>query len=132
MKAKVLSLAILLAVTSLGSSAYAQERIMAWFKKLENVDMNVVRERKNGTLVTTIITVTIKDNEPLVDEFLAAVKAEEANIITIIESTKEGKLVPSLIEFADVTFTFNRSGKNVTISQMDNSEKKKGKMDWGG
>jgi hypothetical protein len=123
MKTKVLALAVVMALTSLVSTVSAQERIYALFKKcetMENVEMNVIREKNSeGKLAPSITTVRIRDNEALVNEFLAAFKAEEPNITSIIENKRSGKLMPTLIKFDSITFSIHINDKaNATISQM--------------
>jgi hypothetical protein len=123
MKTKVLALAAIIGLTSLVSTVSAQERIYALFKKcetMENVDMNVIREKNSeGKLAPSIITIRIRDNEALVNEFLAAFKAEEPNMTSIIENKRAGKLVPTMVKFEDITFSFNLSDKaNATVNQM--------------
>jgi hypothetical protein len=129
MKTKVLALAIIMAATSLTTSASAQDRILALFKKcetLDNVDMNVIRERKDGKLADEIVNIRIAGNEALVNEFLAAFKAEEPNMISVIEKKVSGKLVPNMMEFESCTISFNlRDKANANISKILESRRAK-------
>lgn len=153
MKTKVLAMVLILAAGSMLSFASAQERIKALIKKcetIESVDMNVIKSRRSATssaessasqdnkpattssttkgpLEESVITVVIHDNEALVNEFLAAFKAEEENATNVISNKKGGKIVPNLYSFeGGMNFSFSMRDKaNATITQMNDGGRKR-------
>ena len=129
MKTRVLVIAMIIAAASSASSVFAQDRIVALFKKCEtlaNVDMSVIRERIDGKMTEAMVTVDIKNNEPLINEFLAAFKAEEANMLSSVEKKEDGKLVPSVMEFENFSIILRLSDKaNARISKAAENRKVK-------
>ena len=153
MKTKILAMVLILAAGSMLSFASAQERIKALIKKcetIESVDMNIIKSRRSATsyaessasqdnkpattssttkgpLEESVITVSIHDNETLVNEFLAAFKAEEENATDVMSSKKDGKIVPSHYNFEDgLSFSFSMRDKaNATITQMNDGGRKR-------
>ncbi|MDR0995346.1 MAG: DUF5024 domain-containing protein, partial [Tannerella sp.] len=70
-------LAALLLLGSLSADLSAQTHLTALMKKCEslsNVDMSIIRKRDPQTkeLYNAVVTVSIKNNAPLMQEFLAA------------------------------------------------------------
>jgi hypothetical protein len=118
MKSKAMTIILLLIVGSFLANVYAQEHILAFIKKcvsIESVDMTSIRSKGEESL----ITVSFKNNEALVNEFLAAIKADEAEATDIIERKIKGKMVPTMITFSDVAFSFHVSDEgDVIITQM--------------
>lgn len=132
---KTKSLFILFLFTGCFSmGAYAQKNIMALVKKcetIESVDMNVIRKRNKDTkkLEEGIVTVKIKSNPSLIDEFIDAFKKDENDATEVIENKKNGKLTPQLYKFDNLIITFNfKDNGNATISIIN----EKVSPGWGG
>jgi lipopolysaccharide export LptBFGC system permease protein LptF len=126
-----MAMAILLIAGNFTLNASAQTHIEALVKKcesMESVDMNVIRNRNRETkkLERSITTVIIKDNEALVNEFIAAFKADEGDVIQVIENKSSGKLMPSQYIFEGVHYHFFMKDKaNATVSEIITSRKKR-------
>jgi len=112
MKRNVWIMMLLFIVSSFSMEIFAQENLNALVKKCEtlpSVDMNVVRERNTQTnkLEAKVISITIKDNQALINEFLDAFKKDEENALNAIEK-KQGGVVSSLFyKFKNVSYSFS-------------------------
>lgn len=109
---------IILIIAGLNVELKAQEALKAMMKKCEtidNVDMSVVRQKNKETLKVThaIITVRIKSNKALVDEFIAAFMKDEPNAYETIYSKKGGKDIPQFFRFKNVSFSFKNGSSNL-------------------
>jgi hypothetical protein len=109
-------MAALVVAGSFSIEASAQRHLKALIKKCETidaVDMNIVRDRDKETnqWKNQITSLTIKDNEALVNEFIAAFKADADSALQIIENKQNGKMVPSLYTFEEENYSFNLKDK---------------------
>jgi predicted enzyme related to lactoylglutathione lyase len=113
MKAKSILLIGLLLAGSLMTDLLAQTHLQTLVKKcesMENVDMDIIRQRDPQTkeFYNSVVTVRIKDNAALMQEFLDAFKADENEAVNIVERKQNGKIVPSLYRFDKVSYTLSR------------------------
>jgi hypothetical protein len=105
--------------------ASAQTHLKALVKKcesIESVDMNIVRHRNSETkeLKRTITSILIKDNEALVNEFMAAFKADEGDATQIIEHKRKGETTPSFYRFEKVNYSFSLKDKaNASVTEFE-------------
>jgi hypothetical protein len=126
MKTKhLMAIAILLIAGSFSIDAVAQTNISALIKKCENnesVDMNVVRKKNKETnqLEREVISLTIRDNEALVKEFIAAFKADEKDAEEVMEHRRGGGEQSSIMyRFENVSYSLNTNDNgNATISEL--------------
>jgi len=111
MKTNVWIMMLLFIVSGLSMKLVAQDNLSAMVKKCEtipSVNMNVVREKDPETnkLVIKVISITINDNQALVDEFLAAFKKDEDKVNQMVENKLEGE-ISLLYEFEKVSFSIS-------------------------
>jgi glycine cleavage system regulatory protein len=97
----------------------AQENLDALIKKcetIESIDINVVRTRNSQTkeLETKAVTITIKENPALINEFLAAFKKDEINATMVTEDRKGGRINKLFYQFKNnVSYTFHAGEKDI-------------------
>lgn len=129
MKTKHVFLVVLMLLAgSFSVNMMAQDNLRALVKKcetLDEVDMNIVRQRNNNLKMTQVITsLTIKNNPALVKEFLEAFKKDEPSATQAIENKKNGKLQPSYYQFNGVSFSFSQSDEGKASITMIETPKK--------
>jgi len=118
MKRNVGIMALLFIVSSLSMKLVAQENLNALVKKCEtmsSVDINVVSERNAQTkkLEPKVISITIKNDQGLVNEFLEAFKKDKENANQVIENKSAGKTNYSFFyKFEGVAYSFNSDASN--------------------
>jgi hypothetical protein len=130
MKTKHVVTAILLLAGSLMSHLSAQETLKALVKKCETLDaveMHIIKNRNKETkeLTRSVVTITIRNNEALVNEFIAAFKKDEDSATQVTERKQNGgKIVPFMYVFEDTQYSFNYTGKGnaiINVSVRNNS-----------
>ncbi|MDF9828745.1 DUF5024 domain-containing protein [Parabacteroides sp. PF5-6] len=113
MRTKHVVLAVLFLMTgSLIGELQAQENIKAVMNKcitMDNVDVNRIRSKDR-----TIITVTFKNNDALMNEISEACRKDEPQAEHISESKKNGKMVPNF-------YRFDKGSFSIKVNEEDNS-----------
>ncbi|MCD8185463.1 MAG: DUF5024 domain-containing protein [Rikenellaceae bacterium] len=106
------------------------DKLMKICEKEPGVELAVVmdRDRETKELKMLVKTATIKNNKSLVDQFLHAFTLDKDQAFKIIETTKEGKTVPSLYSFAEGEKNVNYSltytdDSNATVSYIERQGK---------
>ncbi|MDR0537740.1 MAG: hypothetical protein LBH04_06855 [Tannerellaceae bacterium] len=127
---KAITIIVFLAVGSLFADLVAQEHILSFIKKcesIESVEMDAIRNPKENNV--TLLAIRFSDNDDLLNELLAAFKADEPNANEIIERKVDGKMMPSMITFDEVCFSVKiaKETKTVSLTQM-NGDKIKSKI----
>ena len=108
---------LLLIMSSFSVKLIAQKNLDALVKKCEtmpSVNMEVIRQRNDQTkqLQLKIISIRINENPELVNEFLAAFKKDEDQVIQVIESKKgDGQNFSLFYKFESVSYTISYGEK---------------------
>jgi hypothetical protein len=115
--------AVLLLAGGLMAGVPAQEALNALVKKCEtaaSVRMNIVKKRNSKTkaLEKVVTTVSVKNDEALVNEFIEAFKKDEKDATSVIEDRKEGKVNSLFYRFDGVSYSldFHQDKGNANIS----------------
>ncbi len=127
---KMLLVAMLFIIGSLTNESAAQNTLRALMKKCEtidNIDVNVVRQKNKETLKVTqiITTVQIPASDKMVDEFIAAFEKDEPSAYQVISSKKNGRIVPQYYKFNNVSFSFSYKTDDFYFSSGKDGKKKK-------
>ncbi|MDR1919121.1 MAG: DUF5024 domain-containing protein [Tannerellaceae bacterium] len=121
MKTKVV-VAVLLLMGSLTVKVSAQETLKALVKKCENMDsvsMTIVRDRDKETKQwkRSVITLNIRNNAALVNEFIEAFRKDEAVALKVIENKDQGRSTNFFYSFEGVNYSLRIKDKaNASIS----------------
>ncbi|MDR0962514.1 MAG: DUF5024 domain-containing protein [Mediterranea sp.] len=114
-------------LVSLPTEVHAQETLKILIQKCEtmdDVDINIIRrkDKKTGELEHSAVTITIKDNKPLCEEFEKAFRKDSESAEQEIISRK-GKIVSSIFcRFGDVSYSYSQSSAgNATVSVIHKS-----------
>jgi len=112
MKKNVWIMMLLFIVSSFSMEIFAQENLNALVKKCEtlpSVNMSIIRERNSQTnkLEPKIISIDIKDNKALINEFLDAFKKDEDKVVKVIENKNEGGGTNLFYRFENVSYSID-------------------------
>lgn len=126
MKTKSVVIALLLSMGGFVANVSAQKALDALAKKcktVESVDMDVIRNKdKNKKEQRSVVRIRIKDNETLVNEFIAAFKKDEEFAIWVSKQMKSGSSTSYKLRFEDGGF-YNmdlQDKANASVSIMSN------------
>jgi len=127
MKTKNLFIIILLLIVGgISMEISAQANLEAVVKKcesLESVNMTIVKNRNPNTkkMSNVITSISIKSDPALVNEFLEAFKKDEPNATQVIDSKKNGKIIPEYYSFGEISYSFSmKENGNASVSIIDN------------
>lgn len=135
MKTKHAVTALVWLIAGLTTGASAQTTLKALVKKCEtteSVKMNIITERDKNTkkLTKSIITVTIRNDEALVNQFIEAFRKDAGEATMAIEDLESGRMIPTFYRFegegGEVSYTLNirKRGENqeqvATVSVIEN------------
>ena len=134
MKTNRLFITVVLIITgSFFMNISAQEALKAIVKKCEsmdNVNLNIVRNRDKETKkVTRVITsINFKDNEALKKEILSAFEKDRDMADKEIENRQSGRISNMFFRFGQVSYSFSESESGMfSLSVIENySDKKDG------
>lgn len=120
MKQKVWIAALLLIISSLSMEIAAQDNLAALVKKsgtIDSVNVDVVRKRNPETneLQPVVTTITIRSNQDLVNEFLAAFKKDEAKASETVEKKQDGNIIYAHYTFNDISYSLTTQQDNKVI-----------------
>ncbi|MDR2810530.1 MAG: DUF5024 domain-containing protein [Tannerellaceae bacterium] len=125
MKTKHVVTAFLLLIGSLTAEVSAQTTLKALVKKCETSDavhMSIVKRRNQKKEPTrTIISITIKNDETLVNQFIEAFRKDESEAIRVSESKQGGKTNNTFYRFeGGTTYNLNIEDKsNASVSVVE-------------
>jgi poly(A) polymerase Pap1 len=124
--------AILLLTGSLSADLFAQETLKALIKKcesMENVNVNVVRSKNKETreLEQEMTSISFRNNQALVNEFIAAFAKDKEMADQEIENKSNGKITNLFYRFGDVSYSFSQhDDTGASVSVMNGNKEKRG------
>ena len=125
MKRNAWIMTLLLVMSSFSMELVAQKNLDALVKKCEtmsSVSMEYVRKKNQQTkkLETKVISITIYNDQALVDEFLDAFKKDEDNVLSVIENKEKGGRFNLFYKFESVSYSIDymKDKKSASIDVM--------------
>jgi lipopolysaccharide export LptBFGC system permease protein LptF len=124
MKTKLIVTAIVWLAGSLAAEAWAQETLKALVKKCETADlvrMSIISNRnKEKKLVKKVTTITILNDDALVNEFIKAFEKDENEALQVISNKQGGKTNNVFYRFEGATYNFSIQSKgNASVSVIE-------------